>query len=92
MLRTKVGSRTVDSERMNALPLATWDGLPRFDRPERALVLAEYAAFVPAGFLRWLNCFRPAGDRAPVKIPLPADGVAAATDNLYRERVRWWCG
>ena len=77
---------------MTVPPFALWENLPGFDRLQRALKLAERAAFAPEGFLRWLNDIRPAGEAKRTEVPLTVEGMAAATEELFRQRVDWWGG
>jgi hypothetical protein len=92
MLRTKANGWKLFCERLSIPPLAGWEGLPGFDRLQRALDLAEKAAFVPEGFLRWLNAIRPAGQPERTEVPCTAEGMAAAAEDMFRERVQWWGG
>ena len=73
-------------------PFVLWEGRPGFDRIQHALNVSEKAAFVAEGFLRWLNGIRPAGEPEVMQIPLTAERLAAATEEVFRERVRWWGG
>ena len=61
------------------------------DRLQRALALAEKAAFTTEGFLKWLNRIRPTGEPALTEIPLTAESVAKAAAQAFRQRVEW-CG
>jgi hypothetical protein len=79
-------------ERLSVPPFFPWQELPGFDRLQRALSLAERNAFDPEGVLRWMNTKRPAGTPARVEISLTAEGVADATEKLFRERAQWWGG
>jgi hypothetical protein len=68
------------------------EGLPGLDRLRRALAVAESAAFAPEGFLRWANAARPKGSPEVTEIPLRVEELADALEELFRERVKWWCG
>jgi hypothetical protein len=92
MLRTKANGWKLFCERLNVPPFLLWQVLPGFDRVQRALVLTEKAAFVPEGFLRWLNRGRPKGQPELTAVPLTVEGVAAATAEAFRQRVQWWGG
>lgn len=92
VLRAKAEGWKLFCERMTVPPFALWEGLPGFDRLQRALKLAERAAFAPEGFLRWLNDIRPAGEAKRTEVPLTVEGVAAATEEMFRKRVEWWGG
>jgi hypothetical protein len=92
VLRTKTEGWKLFCERMTVPPFALWEHLPGFDRLQRALKLAERAAFAPEGFLRWLNDIRPAGEAKRTEVPLTVEGMAAATEELFRQRVDWWGG
>ena len=91
-LRTKAEGWRLFCERLHVPPLALWESLPGFDRLRRALALAEKAAFVPEGFLRWLNDGRPAGQPELTGVPLCPEQIARSTDEAFRQRVRWWDG
>jgi len=88
MLRAKAESWKLFCERLSVPPFLLWDKLPGFDRLQRALTLAEKAAFVPEGFLRWMNRIRPAADPELTKVPLTADGLANATEETFQEFVQ----
>jgi hypothetical protein len=92
VLRTKAEGWKLFCERMTVPPFVFWEGLPGFDRLQRALSLTEKAAFVREGFLRWLNGIRPAGEPEVANVPLTAERLAAATEAAFRERVQWWGG
>jgi hypothetical protein len=92
MLRTKAEGWKLFCERLSLPPLLLWEGYPGFDRLRRALALAEKAAFVPEGFLRWMNDVRPAGEPELTAVPLTAEGLADATAKAYREWTAWWGG
>ena len=92
VLRMKAEGWKLFCARLGVPPFALWESLPGFDRLQRALNLAEKAAFVAEGFLCWLNTIRPAGEPARVEVPLTAEGLAAATEELFRQRVQWWGG
>jgi hypothetical protein len=92
VLRTKAAGWELFCERMTLPPFAVWEGLPGFDRLQRALQMAEKSAFAPEGFLRWLNAIRPAGEPERSEVPLTAEGMAAAAGELFRQRVHWWGG
>ena len=92
VLRAKAHGWKLFCERLNVPPFLLWEGLPGFDRLERARALAEKVAFVPEGFLRWLNAVRPAGEPELTEVPLTAEAVAAATEEAFRQRVGWWGG
>jgi hypothetical protein len=64
-------------ERLSVPPFVAWKGLPGFDRLERALALAEQAAFLPAGMVRWLNDVGPGGTPALTEVPRAADDPSA---------------
>ena len=92
LLRTKADGGKLFCERLNVPPFLVWQGLPGLDRLQRALSLAENAAFAPEGFLRWLNRTRPKGTPERTDVPFTAEGMAAATDSLFREQAAWWNG
>jgi hypothetical protein len=92
VLRTKAEGWKLFCARLSVPPFALMEGLPGFDRLRRALALTERAAFVPEGFLRWLNEARPAGAAEMSEVPLTAEGVADEVERLFRDRVAWWGG
>jgi hypothetical protein len=91
-LKTKADGWKLFCERLSVPPFLLWECLPGFDRLQRALALAEEAAFHPGGFLRWLNSIRPAGEPELTEVPMTAEGVADDAAKLFRARVGWWGG
>jgi hypothetical protein len=92
MLRTKADGWKLFCERLNVPPFLVWQGLPGLGRLMRALSLAEKVAFAPEEFLRWLNRTRPKGTPEQTNMPLAVEGIASATESLFRERAAWWNG
>ena len=92
MLRTKADGWKLFCKRLSVPPFLLWEGFPGLDRLQRFLALAEKAAFVDEGFLRWWNRIRPAGEPAATSVPLAVEEVADATERMFRERVEWWRG
>ena len=92
VLRTKVDGWKLFCERLTIPPFALWEGLPGYDRLQRALKLTENAAFDVEGFVQWLNRIRPAGDPERTLPPLTVAGMAAAAEKVFRERVERWGG
>jgi hypothetical protein len=92
ILRAKADGWKLFCERMTIPPFLFWEMLPGFDRLERALALAEKAAFTSEGFLRWLNRIRPKGAPELTELPMTAETVAKVNEAFFRERVRWWSG
>jgi hypothetical protein len=90
MLRTKANGWKLFCERLNVPPFLLWEIHPGFDRLKAVLALAEKAAFVPEGFLRWLNRVRPKGEPELTAVPLTVEGIAAATTEAFRQRAQWW--
>jgi hypothetical protein len=91
LLKAKADGWKLFCARLSVPPFAAWAGLPGLARLERALGLAEQAAFVPEGMVRWLNDVRPAGAPAVTAAPWTAE-AAAGIDRLFQERVAWWGG
>jgi hypothetical protein len=92
-LKTKAAGWELFCGRLDIPPFATWEMLPGFDRLRRALKLAESAAFLPEGMLRWVNMqLRPKGAPEATHLPFTAEAVADEAEAMYRERVRWWGG
>jgi len=92
MLRTKANGWKLFCERLNVPPFLLWEVLPGFDRVQRALAMTEKAAFIPEGFLVWLNRVRPKGKPELTAVPLTVEGVADANAEAFRQRVEWWGG
>ena len=92
MLRTKAEGWRRFCEQMHVDPFLLWEDLPGFGRLKRALALAQEAAFTPEGFLKWLNTIRPQTEPELTEVPLAAAAVATATEEFFRQRVRWWGG
>lgn len=92
MLRTKANGWKLFCERLNIPPFLHWEIHPGFDRLQEVLAMAEKAAFVPEGFLRWLNRARPKGEPELTAVPLTVEGVADETEKAFRWRVQWWGG
>ena len=61
MLKTKAEGWRLFCERLNVPPFLYWQDLPGFERLQDGLALAEHAALVPEGMVRWLNARRPEG-------------------------------
>jgi hypothetical protein len=92
LLKSKADGWKLFCARLGVPPLAAWAGLPGLARLERALALAERAAFAPEDMVRWLNDVRPAGAPAVTDLPWTAAEAAAGIERLFRERVAWWGG
>jgi hypothetical protein len=92
MLRTKANGWKLFCERLNVPPFLLWEIHPGFDRLQLVLTMAEKAAFVPEGFLRWINRVRPKGEPELTAVPLTVEGVADETEKVFRWRVQWWGG
>ena len=91
-LRTTVEGWKLFCERLNVPPFLHWEKLTCFHRLQRALNLAEKAAFTAEGFLKWLNRNRPKGEPEMTAVPLTIEGVATALAEAFRQRIRWWSG
>jgi hypothetical protein len=92
VLRTKADGWKLFCERLNIPPFLFWQMLPGFDRLRRALQLADTAAFIAEGFLRWLNSIRPPGAATLPEPPLTVEAVADGHAKFFRSRVEWWGG
>jgi hypothetical protein len=92
VLRTKANGWKLFCERLDVPPFLLWEILPGFDRLQRALAFTEKAAFVPEGFLRWLNDGRPKGAPELTAVPLTVEGVADEIEEMFRQHVQWWGG
>jgi hypothetical protein len=87
ILKTKADGWKQFCRRLTIPPLTFWEGLPGFARLKRALARAQEAAFVPGGFLRWLNDVRPPGRPELSDVPLTVEGAAEAIARRYRDGV-----
>jgi hypothetical protein len=66
------------------------EGLPGFERLQRALSLAAEAAFKPEGMLAFLERIKPSGGAEPDATKLiSAEGCAAEAEAIFRERSEW---
>jgi hypothetical protein len=95
LLRTKLNGWKLFCERLNIPPFLQWEGLPGFDRLQRALALTEKGAFRPDGFLSWLNRIHEAkGEPELTYVPVNAtvEGIADAIGEMFKVRVEWWGG
>jgi hypothetical protein len=92
VLRTKANGWKLFCERLNVPPFLIWEIHPGFDRLQLVLAMTEKAAFVPQGFLVWLNRIRPKGEQELTAVPLTVERVAAANEEAFRHRVEWWGG
>jgi hypothetical protein len=92
VLTTRAAAWRLFCERRRFPPFATWEGLPGLDRLRRALAAAESAAYTPEGFLLWANNARPEHSPVVTEIPLTVEGLADALDEVFKTRVKWWCG
>ncbi len=93
VLKTKAAGWQLFCERLNIPPFAHWEQLPGFDRLQRALELAETAAFYPEGMVRCLNRIRASGrPEATETNILTAQGAADGLEKMFRERAKWWGG
>ena len=90
LLKAKADGWKLFCDRLSVPPFVIWQHLPGFDRLQVGLRLAEKAAFVPEGFLRWLNDQRPDGCLEFTTVPITAVKVADELEKVYREGVRWW--
>jgi hypothetical protein len=92
ILRTRADGWKLFCERMNVPPFLLWEVYPGFDRLQRALALAETAAFTPEDYVRWLNRIRRAGEPEVTHAAPTVEGLASANEKAFRQRVEWWGG
>jgi len=92
VLRANAEGWKLFCDRLSVPPFVLWKDLPGFSRLQCALALAEKVAYVPEGFLRWMNRNRPAGEPELADVPVTAVGVADAIEAVFRERVEWHGG
>src|SRR5262249_16056021 len=76
VLRTKAAGWALFCERLTIPPFGHWEGLPGFDRVQRALNMGEKLAFTPEEMRRWLNRRRPAGQPEVQGLGLTPEGCA----------------
>jgi hypothetical protein len=91
-LKTKADGWMLVCERLSVPPFLLVEGLPGFDRLQRALKLAEHAAFLPEGMVRWLNATRPEGAPEVEGLGLTPEKCAEKLEVIFRDRVEWWGG
>jgi hypothetical protein len=93
MLRMKADGWKLFCERLTVPPFQLWERCPGSDRLRRALALAEKAAFVPEGMLRFLKeVDQRQGKPERSELPWTVEGVAAALEIMFRAHVGWWGG
>jgi hypothetical protein len=93
LLKTHAAGWKLFCVRLTVPPFAVWEGLPGFKRLQRALQLAEHAAFTPKGVLAWVNAKRPAGTPEVKEQDLATpEEYAEQLETLFRRRVHWWGG
>jgi hypothetical protein len=92
VLRTKATGWQRFCEQLPVPPWAVWSLYPGYERLQHALALAEDVAFVPEGFLRWINDKRPPGEPEVTTILLTVERIAEETAEAFRQRVQWWGG
>jgi hypothetical protein len=76
-------------KRLDVSPFAYWERFPTLERLQRALALADEAAFTEEGFLRFLNDIRPEGE-PPLLRAESANEIADALVEAFNVRVQWW--
>jgi hypothetical protein len=90
-LKTTADGWKLFFKRMNVPPLAAWTCYAGFDRLQRALTLAEKAAFYPDGMVRWLNDIRSADARqVTVEDLVSAEDLADGLEEMFRDHVSCW--
>jgi hypothetical protein len=91
VLRTKAEGWKLFCDRLSVPPFLVWEGVPGFDRLQRALALTEDAAFTPQGVVRWLKTIRPEGrPEATIQTLISAEMVADSLSEVFREFVDRW--
>jgi hypothetical protein len=91
-LRAEAEGWKLFCEKVNIPPFLLWQDLPGFDRLQRALTLAEQAAFTAEGLLKWANRIRPAGEPEWTEVPLTAETAARALEKAFQAYIRGWSG
>jgi hypothetical protein len=89
-LRTKADGWELFCQRLNVPPFVLWKRYPGFERLERALTLAEKAAFTRDGFLHWLNTVRPAGEPEATEVRFTPESVADDIAIVFQKLVDQW--
>jgi hypothetical protein len=92
MLKTKEAGWRLFCERQGVPPHGFWRNLPGWERLQRSLKMAEEAAFVSTGMLRWLNSIRPAGAPELEELGLTAEGFADSLSELFLAQVTRFSG
>jgi hypothetical protein len=92
VLRAKADGWKLFCERLSMPHFLFWEMHPGFDRLQRALKLADTAAFTAEGFLHRPNRIRPWGAAEMTELPLTVEGVADGYAKQFRARVEWWGG
>jgi hypothetical protein len=98
-LKTKVAGWQRWCEQRHLPPFRAWEMMPGYARLQRALKLVQEVPYIPGGaaftskgMLLWLNRVRPTGDPELSTLPLTVEGLAAALETLFQERVRYHGG
>ena len=91
VFREKVRGWELFCELLKVPPFTLWRGLPGFERFQRYLGLSETLAFTRKGLLRWLNRTRDK-DHEKAKTCISGKRIAKATEEMFRDRVKWWGG
>jgi hypothetical protein len=72
---------------------AVMEQMPGFGRVQRALGLAQKAAFSAETMIRWLNAVRPTGEPEVTQAHIiSAEGCAKGIEDFYRDQAKWWNG
>jgi hypothetical protein len=95
-LKTKADGWKAICKRLNVPPFAKPELLLGFKRLSRALAegidASPGAAVTAEDMLAWLNKLRQPGEPLLTEVPLTVEGVADATEKLFRMNVAYWSG
>ena len=91
MFRERVRGWVLFCESLKVPPFTLWRGLPGFERFLIQLQLTETLAFSRRELVRWLNRAR-AKESEKSTTCISAKRIARATEEIFRDRVKWWGG
>jgi hypothetical protein len=92
MLKARADGWILFCQRRGLPPFTFWEELPGYARLQRALKVAEQAAFKPAGMVAWLNRTRPKGEPEVTDVGLTPEVIAAGLDRMFRQQAAFWGG
>jgi hypothetical protein len=91
LFKTKMNGWKLFCERMGIPPFLLWEPLPGFARLQRAIRIAEQAAFTPEGMVKMLNRIRPKGkEEVTAAALMTPEKYAEDCEAVFRTRAEWW--